>query len=297
MMNVIIYTMMDENGTSHPPNTEKDSQKKKINYAIVITMFILATVLVGFLSYQFLIASQTDVNVLDVEIEVKEVEENIHITSIETTQRIMNLLNSPRSDSLGIFPGIKARVSLDQKVMSYNAFVGYDGEGTYNLVVGFNDVPKNNDILTCAVWIFTGNQGSFADEEETAQIIWGDERINDVIKVEISIQGEYPTTGSDAEISSVKVTQGESGDAVGDTGRKFPGIFAFVLRNNDQGSYIVCESYQGQGNYTLFIGLLFEPRIGEEITVVVSAWQRNGRSLFLREQPPTDSYSTTFVWS
>jgi hypothetical protein len=296
-MNAIIYPMMDENGTSHPPNTEKDSEKKKVNYAIVITMFILAIILVGFLSYQFLLASQTDVDVLDVEIEVKELEGNVHITSIEATQCKMNLLDSPRSDSEGIFPGVKARVSLDQKVLSYNAFVRYNGDGTYNLVVGFKEVPKNNDILTCAVWIFTGNQGSFPDEEETAQVIWGDEKVNEVIKVEISIQGEYPTTGSDADITSVRVSKGDGEDAMSNSKSKFPGIFAFVLKNNDQGSYIVCESYQGQGNYTIFIALLFEPRSGEEITVQMNIWQRNGKSLFLREQSPTDSYSTTFVWS
>jgi hypothetical protein len=289
--------MMDENGSLPLPNIKKGSQKKKVNYAIVISMFILAMILVGFLSYQFLIASQTDVDVLYVEIEVKEVEGKIHITSIETSQRKMNLLNSPRSDSQGIFPGVKARVSLDQKTLSYNAFVAYDGEGTYNLVVGFNDVPKNNDILTCAVWIFTGNQGSFADEEETAQVIWGDEKAGDIIKVEVSIQGEFPTTGSDADISSVRISKGEDEEVVGEFQSKFPGLFAFVLKNNVQGSYIACESYEGQGNYTIFIGLLFEPRIGEEITVVVVIWQRNGKSLFLREQSPTDSYSTTFVWS
>jgi hypothetical protein len=293
--NFIICRMMDEKEASKPISKKKDKDKSKVTVAIVISMILLGVVLVAFLAYQYIGATQTDVQVLEVEVYVGEVGDNIFIQSIEYEQRQMELLNSPRMDDEGLIPGVRVKVSKGQDILSYDTFVKYNGEGTYNLICGFKKEPEQNDLLECTVWVFSGSSESFADDQESIQVIWGKDNVNYVIEAKVSVKSNLPDIGSDAEITEVQITTKQKEQEV-NFKNFFPGVYGYALLFNSQVSYIAVKDFDGVGNYTLFIGLLEEPQQGDELTIVIKVYQRNGQWVDGFYQEPVDSYTTNYVW-
>ncbi|UCF08120.1 MAG: hypothetical protein JSW28_00025 [Thermoplasmata archaeon] len=294
--------MMDEDGSSaKPPSTRpkltaaEEERRRKVTAATIMVMIILGAALVGFMVYQYIIASQTDVYVLDVEVEVKEVGGVVHIVRIDTNRRSMELLSSPRSDDLSIFPGVRAKLLRGQDVLSYDAFVSYKGNGVHNLVLGLRHPPRENEILTCTSWIFTGNQGLYSDDQESAVVVWSDARITKALKASISMEGSLET-GSNAQITSVDITQNPSTLEIGNDPSYYPGVYGYVMKNDEYVSFVATESYDPPGNYTLYIGLLFEPQQGDRMSVIIEVWQRNGEWLEGEYQSVTDSHSQAYAW-
>jgi hypothetical protein len=258
--------MMDEKEASKPISKKKDKDKSKVTVAIVISMILLGVVLVAFLAYQYIGATQTDVQVLEVEVYVGEVGDNIFI-----------------------------KVSKGQDILSYDTFVKYNGEGTYNLICGFKKEPEQNDLLECTVWVFSGSSESFADDQESIQVIWGKDNVNYVIEAKVSVKSNLPDIGSDAEITEVQITTKQKEQEV-NFKNFFPGVYGYALLFNSQVSYIAVKDFDGVGNYTLFIGLLEEPQQGDELTIVIKVYQRNGQWVDGFYQEPVDSYTTNYVW-
>jgi hypothetical protein len=287
---------MNQNKSKTSQQADKDSQKKRVSIAIVIAMVLIALILVVFLSYQYFIASQTQVTVLEVEVEVVEVGEEVHITSIEIEQRKMDLLESPRMDSRNIFPAVRAKILRGQKVLSYDALVAYKGPDSYKIIIGFKDIPKENEIVSCIVWIYSGNQGAYADDQEITKIVWGEREEVSVIKAKISIEGTF-STASDANITDVEISQEESKQVMGNPVSKYPGVFAYAQKGDVLVSYIICKEYdKDRTNYTLYIGLINEPEEGEDFLIVVELWQREGEWIRGYYEPARDIYSLTYTW-
>jgi hypothetical protein len=274
-----------------------DPEKKTGSFAIVIAMVLIGTIFIAFLSYQYFTASQTDVPVLEVEVEVEEVGDNVYIKRIETSQSERKMLDAPRIDDQGTIPGVRVKVFKGQSVRSYDSFVNYEGAGTYNLICGFRNVPTDQEILDCTVWIFAEKSGAYADDQETIQVIWNFDRAESFLKVTVNANGTYEP-GSDANIKSVKVTQEKNERDVEILGF-FPGVWSSAKRFNSQASILTSQSYIGGGdyNYTLFLGLFEEPQPGDEFTITVEIWPRNGEWFEHLYQKPADAYSVNYVWS
>jgi hypothetical protein len=293
--NFIICRMMDENKTPKSNSKENDKDKNKVSVAIIISMILLGVVLVAFLGYQYLGASRTDVHVLDVEVLVSEVSGNIYIQSIEYNMRKMPLLDSPRSDDEGVIPGVRVKVSKGQDILSYDTFVKYNVEGTYNLVCGFKKEPEQDDVLECTVWVFSKSDNSFADDQESIQVIWGREKVDYVIEAKVSVNSTQIDIGSDAKIEGVQLTSKQKEQEV-NSKNFFPGVFGYALLFNSQISYVAVKDFEGGFNYTLFIGLLEEPDQGDELVIVIKVYQRKGQWVDGYYQEPVDSYTENFVW-
>jgi hypothetical protein len=285
--------MMDQKEPSQLHPATKD--KSKVTVAIIISMILIGVILFAFLTYQYLIASETKVPVLEVEVYVGEVGDDVFIQRIEYENREMSLLDSPRTDDKGISPGVRVKISRGQDILSFDAFVGYNGEGTYNIICGFKETPNEGDLLECTVWVFSGSGGLYADDQELVQVIWGKEKVNYLIKTRVSIEGSLPQTGSDAHITGVGITSEQTEHEV-NFECYFPGVYGYILQYNSQVSYIACKEYKGGDNYTLFIGLLEEPEEGDEFTIVVKVFQRDGQWVDGFYQQPVDSYTAKYVW-
>jgi hypothetical protein len=299
-----IYRLMTDEDDSleqtFPPESRKKvadkAQRQRVTVAIVITMIILGAALVGYMFYQYFQASQTEVSVLDVEIEIKDTGEGVHIIRIETIQKKEDLLSSPRSDDNAVFPGVRAKLLSGQDVLSYDAFTTYKGSGIYTLSLGLKDTIESNSIITCTAWVYTGDQGSYADDQESAIVVWGPARTVEVLKAEITMEGNL-STGSNARISNVEISQLPNKMEMDNFPSHYPGIYGYIHRNNNYASFIATEPYTGSGDYNLFIGLLFQPQVGETMTIVIEVWQRNGDWLEGEYQSTTDSMTLTHTWS
>jgi hypothetical protein len=290
--------MMTDERPSTPPQEDMTRQKSKAGYSIIIVMVILGTVFVGFLAYQYLETTGTDVPVLKVEVEVIEVGNDVHITSIKTVQSSMDLLDSPREDSSSIFPGVRVKLSKGQNVISYDAFVSYKGPDIYNLIVGFSEKPKEDDMITCAVWVFKHSQGSFPDDQETTQVFWAPKEATGVLRATVDIHNYYKSAGN-TTIENVNISQVDNQQGIANAPSKFPGVYAYVLEQGTFGSYIACEGFEEIGRYGLYlyIGLFEEPVVGEDLTIVVVIWPRDGEWVTGYYPDPADSYIVTYTWS
>jgi hypothetical protein len=295
--------MTDENGASTQSSTpkpkiseEEKAKRRSVSIAIILVMIILGTVLIGFALFQFLIASQTEVYVLDVEVEVKEIEGVVHIIRVESSRRLMDILDSPRSDDQSIHPGVRVKLIRGQEVLSYDEFVKYKGDGVYNLVVGLKHMPIENEILKSAAWVHTGNQGLYPDDQESVTMVWSDVREVNVLKVRASLEGKLET-GSNARITDMEVSQESGTMEIGNSPIYYPGVYGYVQRNDEYTSFIASELYDSPGNYTLYIGLLFEPKPGDTMTVIIQVWQRNGDWLEGEYEVVTSSQSQAYTWS
>jgi hypothetical protein len=293
--------MMDDPDSPSIPNSPPpkrmatESQRKKATILPVVIMIILGSILLGYLYYEYFRATETFVDVLETQVEIKEVDESIHIVKIETNQRKMDLLDSPRSDSDPISPAIRIKVYRGSHVLTYDAYKDYTGSGTYNILVGFRDVPEGGEILTCTVWVFSGRQGSFADDQETTKVVWSEGNMVKVLKATVNVEGEYPTA-SDANIVDIDVSQEPNEQRVSNSGSFYSGVYGFVEKNGVFVSFISCKHYERGGNYTLLIGLLFEPELYEELTIVIEIWGRNGEWLEGYYIAPIDTLTTTYTW-
>jgi hypothetical protein len=294
--NFIIYSMMDDNHTPSSVHSESKANKKKGSFAIMITMILIGAIILIAISYQYLVATQTDAPIMEVEVDVKETGGKIHIVEISTTQSRMDLLESPRIDDKGIIPGVRIKLFSGQKVLSYDRFVGYSGSGSYRLICGFKENPEEGDLMTCTAWVFSEDGASFADDQESTEVVWGDARSEFQLVTKVTIEGKLTDTGADANITQVQVSSSTDAKTLENQGCYFPGIFAHAKRFSSQVSYTACADYEGGGNYTLFITLIEKPNTGDEFTVTVSVWHRNGQWLEGFYEPPRDSFSTTIVW-
>jgi len=274
----------------------EEAKRRRVTLSIIAIMIILGGILLGFVAYQYLLVTQQQVYVLDVKVEVKEIGGFIHIVRIETSRRQMDLLESPRTDDLSIFPGVRVKILRGQEVLSYDRFTSYHVDGTHNIVVGLRHMPRQNDILVCTAWIFTGNQGAYADDQESVTIVWSEVRNVNVLRIDIGMEGSLET-GSNAQITGVSITQDSGTLEIGNGIGYYPGVYGYVQKNDQYLSFIASKPYDPPGNYTLYIGLLFEPRPEEILTVIIQVWQRNGEWLEGEYQSVTDSHSQSYTWS
>jgi hypothetical protein len=289
--------MMNDSDSIKSNEKDNEPNKKKGSFAIVITMMLLGTIFVAFLSYQYFSATQTNVPVLEVEVEVEEVGDDVYIKRIEPKQSERRTLDAPRIDDEGKIPGVRVKVIKGQSVKSYDRFVEYHGSGVYNIVSGFKKVPETNEVLECTVWVFSGKSESYADDQETIQIIWDFEKADYFLKAKVNANGTFEH-GSDANIRSVEVTQ-EQRERDVEIGGYYPGVWGSAQKFNSQATNIVSASYIGGAsyNYTLYIGLLEEPQSGDEFTVTINVWPRDGEWLEHLYQQPADTFSVNYVWS
>jgi hypothetical protein len=289
--------MMNEDGSEKSNGKDNKPEKKRGSFAIVISMMLIGTIIIAILSYQYFTASQSNVPVLEIEVEVDEVGDDVFIKKIELKQSERKMLDAPRIDDEGKIPGVRVKVIKGQSVRSYDSFVDYHGAGVYNIVSGFKETPEKNEILDCTVWVFSEESESYADDQETIQFIWDFEKADHFLKAKVNANGTFEH-GSDANIRSVEITQ-EQRERDVDVIGYFPGIWGSAQRFNSQASNIVSVSYIGGAsyNYTLYIGLLEEPQSGDEFTVTINVWPRDGEWLEHLYQQPADTFSVNYVWS
>lgn len=135
--------------------------------SIVVVVFVVILIFLGLLAISIL-AEEVPILRVKAEVTVSDDKPSVKIVTLE--QDMVHPWRSPKDSD--IFPAVDARAVINSSRFSYWAAVGYHGNGTYDLVIGFypDALPKKEDMVKVIVKVVN----EMGDTQATAKeiMIW-----------------------------------------------------------------------------------------------------------------------------
>ena len=135
-------------------------------FAVIITLVVI-TLLTS------LCINIEDVPIIRLKAEVTSTDGKTTVEIVSLDQDMVSPVDSPKGTSVS-FPSVdaKALINFGKGGVSYWAAKEYQGDGTYELVLGFEKdrVPKQDDVVKILVWVIDEKGDTLAAATRT--MIW-----------------------------------------------------------------------------------------------------------------------------
>ena len=129
------------------------------------TIFAVIITIIGLTLLTSLCINVEDVPVIKLKAEVTSTDGKPTVEIVSLDQDMVSPVESPKGTAVG-FPSVdaKAIINFGKGGVSYWAAKEYQGDGTYELVLGFEKdrVPKPDDVVKILVWVIDGNGDTLA---------------------------------------------------------------------------------------------------------------------------------------
>jgi hypothetical protein len=140
--------------------------KKGIIFVVIVILTFIGLLTISIMNIG-------EVPIINVKAEVTVTDGNPSVKIVSLEQDAVNPLKSPKGSSTAGFPSVDALAIINNAKVSYWAAKGYQGNGTYDFVIGFRKgaTPKQGDMVKVHVKVVD------VDEKGSAHTLAGTTKV------------------------------------------------------------------------------------------------------------------------